>query len=91
MTRLITSSLSSKAQLTLPKEVRAILGVSTKGDLVGFLLDSDSKSVQITKVEAVVANADFSEEEYRKLALLRGKKSGKRFKSMSALLRDLNG
>jgi len=91
MTRLITSALSSKAQLTLPKEVRAILGVSTKGDLVGFLLDTDSKIVQITKVEAVVADADFSEEEYRKLALLRGKKGGKRCKRMAALLKDLKG
>lgn len=89
MTRLITSSISSKAQLTLPKEVRAILGIKSKGDLVGFLVDSETGSVRLSRVEPVLADADFSSEEYAKLLGLRRKKGGKSFRSMAALLKDL--
>ncbi len=89
MTRLITSSLSSKAQLTLPKEIRALLGVRGKGDLVGFLVDSDTRSVRLARVDPVVAEAEFTAEESAKLMKLRAAKGSKRFKRMDALLRDL--
>lgn len=89
MTKLITSTLSSKAQLTLPKEVRAILGVKTKGDLLGFLVDTESQSVQLARVDTIVADGEFTGEEYRKILKLRGRKRGKSFKNMRALLKDL--
>ena len=89
MTRLITSALSPKAQLTLPKEVRSLLGVGEKEEQVGFLIDTGAKRVTLVRVETVVADADFSNEEVKKLLKLRGKKGGKSFGSISNLLKDL--
>ena len=89
MTRLVTSTLSSKAQLTLPKEVRALLGIKSKGELVGFLIDSEIGSVRLSRVDAVPVQADFEEDEYRKLLRLRGGKGGKSFSKMADLLREL--
>ena len=89
MTHLITSTVSSKSQLTLPKEVRAVLGVKSKGDLVGFLVDTESGSVQLSRVEPVLVDAEFTADEFRKLLKLRGDRKGKGFKSMLTLLKDL--
>lgn len=89
MTHLVTSTLSSKAQLTLPKEVRALLGLKSKGELVGFLIDPELGSVRLSRVDAVPVQADFEKEEYRKLLKLRGGKGGKSFRRMSALLSEL--
>lgn len=88
MTAFITSTLSSKAQLTLPKEVRDILGVKSKGDLVGFMVDKEAKSVRLARVDAVLADPEFTAEEYGKLLKLRGGK-GRKFETMAAFLKDL--
>ncbi len=89
MPRLMTTPLSSKGQLTLPKAVRELLGVQSKGDLVGFILDPDTKRVQLTRVEAIPEQEDFTPEEYRKLLDLPKKKGGKGFRSMPFLIKDL--
>jgi bifunctional DNA-binding transcriptional regulator/antitoxin component of YhaV-PrlF toxin-antitoxin module len=89
MTRIVTIPLSSKGQITLPKPVRDLLGVRTKGDLVGFLLDTEAKRVQLTRVEAIPVQEDFTPEEYQKLLNLPKKKGGKRFRTMEALIKDL--
>lgn len=89
MTQLVTVPLSSKGQLTLPKTVRDLLGVKSKGDLVGFAVDRETKRVQLTRVEAIPVHEDFTSDEYAKLLLLPRKKGGKRFRNMQALIRDL--
>lgn len=89
MTKLITSSISSKGQLTLPKEVRALLGIKSKGQLVGFLVDTELGSVRLARVEAVISNPDFTKEEYNKLLKLRGKKGKKGFADIQGMLKDL--
>ncbi len=89
MSFLLTASLSSKSQLTIPKAVRAVLGLHSKGDLVGFIVDPDGKDVKLARMEAVVAQEDFASEDYRKLLRLPKQKGGKRFKTISALVRDL--
>lgn len=89
MSHLVTISLTSKGQITLPKAVRELLGVQSKGDLVGFILDPDTKRVQLTRVEAIPTQEDFTPEEYQKLLGLPKKKGGKRFRTMEALIRDL--
>ncbi len=89
MARLVTIPLTSKGQITLPKVVRELLGVRSKGDLVGFLLDLEAKRVQLTRVEAVPAQEDFTPDEYKKLLELPRKKGGKRFRSMPSLIKDL--
>ena len=89
MTKLVTASLSSKAQLTLPKRVRELLGVRTKGDHVGFLIDEKTHRILMTKVDLVPAEAPYTDEEIRKLLKLTKEPGGKTFKSMDELLRDL--
>ncbi len=89
MTRLITSTLSAKAQLTIPKEVRALLGVGHKGDTVGFLVDTESGSVRLARVDTTLYQGELSPEECRALLKLRRRKGGKRFKSVEALIGDL--
>ena len=89
MTRLVTVPLTSKAQLTLPKAVRELLGIQSKGDLVGFILDPEEKRVQLTRVEAIPVQEDFTPEEYKKLLGLSKRKAGKSFRSMQSLIKDL--
>ena len=89
MTKLVTASLTSKGQLTLPKEVREILGISEKGEMVGFMIDDQSRSIRLSRVDVIPSDEDFTDEEYKKLAQLAKQKGGKSFKSMDALLRDL--
>ncbi len=89
MTQLVTVPLTSKGQLTLPKAVRELLGVGSKGDLVGFAVDHETKRVQLTRVEAIPVHEDFTPDEYAKLLQLFRKKGGKRFRSMQALIKDL--
>ena len=89
MTKLLTASLSSKGQLTLPKEVRAALGVGLKGESVGFLVDEQAGVVRLARVESVLVDPEFTEEELRKIEKLRGAKNRRGFKTAEGLLRDL--
>ncbi|MBI4369485.1 MAG: AbrB/MazE/SpoVT family DNA-binding domain-containing protein [Elusimicrobia bacterium] len=90
MERLTTATVTSKAQITLPKSVREALGVGQPGDLVGFLIDSDAHVVKLTRVEAVPVDEEFTEAEYRKLKKFCGQRKDKKtFKSMEALIKDL--
>jgi len=89
MTRLVTVPLSAKGQITLPKEVRRLLGLEMRGDWVGFVIDNEEKRVQLTRVEAIPVQEDFTPDEYKKLLELPRKKGGKTFKDMKALIKDL--
>ncbi|MBI4669925.1 MAG: AbrB/MazE/SpoVT family DNA-binding domain-containing protein [Elusimicrobia bacterium] len=89
MQKLTTATLSSKAQITLPKDVRNMLGIGHPGDLVGFLVDPEACVVKLTRVEAVPVDEEFTEAEYRKLAKLCKQKGKKTFKDAGALLREL--
>ena len=90
MTKLLTAPLSSKAQLTLPKRVRDLLGVREKGDRVGFLIDEKYHRITITKVDLVPAEEPYTDEEIRKLLKLRKEPGGKTFDSMEAFLKHLH-
>ena len=72
-----------------PKMVRELLGIHSKGELVGFLLDSETKRVLLTRVEAIPAQEDFTPEEYEKLLSLPKRKGRKSFRTMRSLLKDL--
>ena len=78
MTTVMTATLSSKAQLTLPKRIRELLGIRTKGDQVGFVVDEKTHRVMMTKITLVAAEESYTDEELRKLLRLArapGKKS----------------
>ena len=90
MAKWLTAPLSSKAQLTLPKRVREILGVREKGDRVGFLIDEKHRRITITKVDLIPTEEPYTEEEIRKLLKLAKEPGGKTFNSAEAFLKHLH-
>ena len=42
----VTSTMGPKGQITLPKQVRMMLGALEKGQIIGFLVDEKEKSVR---------------------------------------------
>lgn len=90
MAEWITAPLTSKAQLTLPKRIRTLLGVRMKGDRVGFLIDEKTHRVLITKVDLVPAEEPYTKEEIRKLLKLVKEPGGKTFDSAEAFLKHLH-
>lgn len=89
MSGVIMASLSSKAQLTLPKRVRELLGVREKGDRVGFLVDEKTRRVMLARIDLVPAEAPYTERELRRLLKLRKERGGRTFGSAEAFLKHL--
>ena len=87
MASLVTATLGAKGQITLPKDVRELLGGLEPGSLVGFLIDPQAKTVKLTRLR-VTPDEDFTEEEYQKLLGL-SKKGAKSFSTMRDLVADL--
>ena len=89
MTTLMTATLSSKAQLTLPKRIRELLGIGAKGDQVGFVVDERTRRVLMTKISLVPAEEPYTEEELRKLLRLARASGKKSFASAEAFLKHV--
>ena len=89
MAILMTATLSSKAQLTLPKRVRELLGVRAKGDQVGFVVDEKTRRVMMTKITLLSAEEPYTEEELRKLLRLAKAPGKKTFASAEAFLKHV--
>lgn len=87
----ITASLGPKGQITLPKRVREALGLREQGELIGFVVEEKSRSVRLKRLEVRSAEADYTEEEIRKLLRLTKERGGRTFASMEDVIRDLKG
>lgn len=81
MSKIISAHLSSKAQITVPKLVRKVLGINSPEDLLGFVIEDESHTVKLTKLNVVPSEEDFTENEYKKLLQLADKVEGKTFKT----------
>lgn len=81
MQKIISTRLSSKGQVTIPKEAREILSIKNKNDMLGFIIDTDTHSVKLTRLNVTPADEEFTEEEYAKLLKLADKPSKKTFKN----------
>lgn len=90
MAKWVTAPLTDKAQLTLPKSVRELLGVRAKGDRVGFLIDEKTHRIILSKVEFVPAEEPYTDAELRKLLKLRKEPGGKTFESAGEFLKHLH-
>ena len=86
---LMTATLSSKAQLTLPKRIRELLGIRAKGDQVGFVVDEKTHRVMMTKISLVSTEESYTEEELRKLLRLARTPRKKTFASAEAFLKHI--
>ena len=85
----LTATLGPKGQITLPKEVRVVIGALEKGDLVGFMLDEKSKAVRLAKMDVKPAEEDYTADELRKLLKIAHQKNGKSFTSAKDFLHHL--
>ena len=89
MTAVMTARLSSKAQLTLPKRVRELLGLREKDDRVGFLVDEKTHRIVLMKMMLVPAEESYTEGELRKLLKLAKAPGGRSFASAEAFLKHV--
>ncbi len=89
MTKLVSAPLTSKAQLTLPKRVRDLLGVREKGDRIGFLIDEKTHRIILTRVAIVPSDEPYTDEEISKLLRLRKEPGSKTFDASEAFLKPL--
>lgn len=89
MTNMVTAQVTGKSQITIPKQVREILKLKPKGDVVGFIINEGSNNVRLTHVELVASQDDFTDEEYKKLLGLSKIKGGKTFDNVNDLIKDL--
>ena len=86
----VTATLGPKGQITLPKEVRVVIGALEKGDLVGFMLDERSKAVRLAKMDVTPAEDAYTDEELRKLLKIAHQKKGKSFPTVKDFLRHID-
>ncbi len=72
MSQIFMSPVGAKAQITLPKAVRRALGVKEKEDMIGFIVEGTR--VALTRIEPVASSDPFTDEEWKKIEHLAGKK-----------------
>ena len=65
MSKLITSPVGAKAQVTLPKAVREALHLKPQEDLVGFVVEGGR--VALTRIEPVPSSDPFTDQEWAKI------------------------
>jgi AbrB family looped-hinge helix DNA binding protein len=63
-----SSHVGAKYQVTLPKHVRAALGISRPGELVGFMVDGSK--ITLTRAEITPRSDAFTEAEWSQLVRL---------------------
>ena len=80
-----TSTLTSKGQLTLPKDLREMLKIKT-GQMV--LMEAVGNAVVLKKAEIRAAEDEFTPDEWEQLGALASEK-GRRYKTAEKFLRSL--
>ena len=68
--KIITSPVGAKAQVTLPKAVREALHLKAQSDLVGFIIQGGR--VALTRIEPVPSSDPFSDHEWKQIERLAG-------------------
>jgi bifunctional DNA-binding transcriptional regulator/antitoxin component of YhaV-PrlF toxin-antitoxin module len=64
-TKIVTSPVGAKAQVTLPKAVREALHLKAQHDLVGFVIQGDR--IALTRIEPVPSSDPFTDAEWAKI------------------------
>ncbi len=84
--KMLISRVSSRGQVTIPAEVRKVLHIGEKGDMIGFDIREDG--VLMKRLIVTEPEEDFSEEEWEKLEKLANKK-GKLYTNAKDFLASL--
>lgn len=89
MQKIISAHMSSKSQVTIPKEARQVLGIDGGNMPIGFIIEPETHTVKLTRVNITPVDEDFTEEEYRKLIKLADQLGGKTFRSAKSFLKHI--
>ncbi len=81
------SVVGEKAQITLPKAVRAALKIHGKGERVGFIMEG--RQVILTKVAVVPVTPDYTDAELDALERLSRERPVRTFRSGKAFMKAL--
>lgn len=85
--KLITSPVGAKAQVTLPKAVREALHLKAQRDLVGFVIQGGR--VALTRIEPVPSSDPFTDAEWAKIEQLAAQPPAATFEHAADSLRYL--
>ena len=89
MQRIIPAHMSSKSQVTVPKEARQVLGIDGGDIPIGFIIEPETRTVKLTRINITPADEDFTDEECRKLLKLADGARGKTFKTAKSFLKHI--
>lgn len=89
MQRIISAHMSSKSQVTIPKEARQVLGLDGGSMPIGFIIEPETHTVKLTRINITPADEDFTDEECRKLLKLADEPGGKTFKTAKSFLKHI--
>lgn len=56
MESIFTATIGAKGQITLPKVVRELLRIGATGELVGFVVNTKTKTVKLKKLKVIIDN-----------------------------------
>jgi hypothetical protein len=87
MSQIVMAPIGAKAQLTLPKAVRAALHLKSPHDLVGFIIQGSR--IAITRIEPVPSSDPFTDAEWRAIERLAGQAPAATLPNAEASLRYL--
>lgn len=85
----LTAPLGPKGQITLPKEIREVLGLKNRGDMVGFVIDPKTSTIRLTRMEIRPAESEYTEEELQKMIGLVKEPGGKKFSKAEDFLKNI--
>ncbi len=85
--KIITSPVGAKAQVTLPKAVREALHLKAQHDLVGFVIQGDR--VALTRIEPVPSSDPFTDAEWEQIERLASQAPTAAFENAGDSLRYL--
>ena len=89
MQKIISAHMSSKSQVTIPKEARKVLGIDGGNMPIGFIIDPETHTVKLTRINITPADEEFTDEEYRKLIKLADEPGVKTFKTAKSFLKHI--
>ena len=87
MTKIVTSPVGAKAQVTLPKAVREALHLKVQQDLVGFVIQDGR--VALTRIEPVPSSDPFTDAEWVEIEKLASDPSAATLENAADSLRHL--
>ncbi|MDI6757874.1 MAG: hypothetical protein QME32_07635 [Endomicrobiia bacterium] len=78
MQKIIFAHMSSKFLVTVPKEARRVLGLEGGSGPIGFIIEPETRTVKLTRINITPADEDFTDGECLKLLKLADNPGGEK-------------